>query len=883
MVDSNHQYITELEDRNRSLEELIKKHKESENLHANLLQLSTVASTCATIDDFYVEAHKMIETALTADNIYIALYSDDRQSLDFVYMVDTFDRTRAGTSIPISEMNGSLTMYTLEKNEAVLVDGDELKEGYRTGKFIQYGPMGVEWIGIPLKVDGTTIGILAVQSYDEDKDIYQDAHRDILDFIGQHVVSVLTRLQVKQSLRQIVEERTQELNKEIEQRKDAELLQQVLYHISELTHRTDDMDMVYDELHKLVGQLMNAENFYIARLENDMVHFDYVSDQTHCGSVEPRNVHTAGGVTEHVIQTGDLVLLGRDDITQMIEDGKVSRLQDNIAWSWLGAPLQFNSSTYGVMVVQSYDESVTYDESHAELFAYISQHVSALLGRHEMQQYKQIAQDELERKVDERTRELKEANLTLQTTIRQNEIVELKLKHAANHDSLTGLPNRQHFTTELDRAIVNKMVNDDFQFAIMFIDLDRFKKINDSLGHHVGDFMLKEFSQRLQRILRDSDLVARLGGDEFAILLRKIQDTQVVFDVANRIIREMQEPFMHENLQLFSGTSIGIAFGDARYKTAQTMLRDADAAMYRAKEGGRGRYEIFNDSMHKAAMQHIQIEADLRRAIEEGELVPFYQPIVNMKRKIVVGLETLCRWEHPTKGLVMPGAFIGIAEDSGLITQIDMAVFKRAMFDLRSWQDGRRRRDHSIRVSVNMSSGNFMDPTFTDRVVEVLEVTGVNPKFVVFEMTESTLMEGEEIVLENMHRLKRLGISLSMDDFGTGYSSLSYLHKFPIDKLKIDQSFIRSLADDLSCERNQAIIKAIISMSKSLGLETISEGIENFDVFNMLNEMGCDFGQGYLISKPVSKAKIDGVIEHCSTNNFDLLNLDTIIKYQEVS
>lgn len=456
----------------------------------------------------------------------------------------------------------------------------------------------------------------------------------------------------------------------------------------------------------------------------------------------------------------------------------------------------------------------------------------------------------------------------MQTDVTELKRAEEKLVHDALYDTLTGLPNRLSLMERLRHAGDLAKCKLEYLFSVLFVDLDRFKMINDSLGHAIGDELLSAIALRLSGCLRPNDTIARLGGDEFVILLEDVKTQDNVVVIAERILQELSAPFNLGGHEIFTSASIGITFSNTQMNSSEDLLRDADLAMYRAKMQGRGRYEIFDPRMRTSAVALLQMETDLRHALERNELKLYYQPIISLRTNRLIGFEALIRWQHPHEGLVSPDKFVPIAEETGLITPIGWWVLQEACTQMRQWQQ--QFADwHSLTVNVNLSSKQFT-PLLVEGVRQILADTGLEAQYLKLEITESVLMSHAESATTTLTQLKQLGIQLAIDDFGTGYSSLSYLHRFPIDTVKVDRSFIQKV--DVDGEQ-LAIVRTIITLAWNLGMEVIAEGVETAKQLAQIRSLQCEYAQGYLFSQPLDAKAIETALaqelEQGQFNPFD--------------
>ncbi len=430
--------------------------------------------------------------------------------------------------------------------------------------------------------------------------------------------------------------------------------------------------------------------------------------------------------------------------------------------------------------------------------------------------------------------------------ITQRKEYETQLSHQAFHDALTGLPNRVLFFERLASAVRRKKRKKDFAYTAMMLDMDRFKSINDTLGHQVGDAFLVQVAERLKGCVRSTDTVARLGGDEFGIILEEFRHLREVVAVAKRIVKDLEKPVAIEANEIRSSASVGIVLKTLYYDDAESVMRDADIAMYRAKEIGKACFRVFNNKMHTKIVRQTELERELRSAISNRELAVYYQPIVTVQETRLAGFEALVRWNHPTKGLVSPAEFIPVAEETGLIIEIGEFVLRESCRQMAQWQT-LSPANKQLTVSVNVSAKQFQSSKLTRLVESVLEETRLAPESLKLELTESTLMKDARSAIRTMEELKTMGIRIVVDDFGTGYSSLSYIQRFPIDGLKIDRSFI-SGGDETE---NIKIVRTVIALAKSIGVDVVAEGVEEQKQLEMLRDVECELAQGYIFSKPI--------------------------------
>jgi diguanylate cyclase (GGDEF)-like protein len=459
-----------------------------------------------------------------------------------------------------------------------------------------------------------------------------------------------------------------------------------------------------------------------------------------------------------------------------------------------------------------------------------------------------ILNSTLEKQVADRTKKLNLANKKLNNELAERKRIEEQLSYASLHDSLTNLPNRVLFIDRLNHAMDRAKRVKDFLFAVIFLDLDRFKVVNDSMGHNIGDLLLIENAHRLQTCLRSQDTVARLGGDEFVILLEDLKSPADYKIVANRILNSLDLPVDLEGHKVFISVSMGIVLNESRYQQAQDILRDADIAMYRAKKLGRNRYEVFNQAMLDGVMTKLELETDLRKALERQEFIVYYQPIINLGSRRITGFEALVRWQHPTRGLTAPAEFIPTLEEMGLIVPMGYWVLDEACKQIRTWQ-AQYPADPPLTISVNLSTRQCTQPDLVQKIAEILRKHELDASSLKLELTESLIVEDNAFTSAVLLKLQELGIQVQIDDFGTGYSSLGYLRSLPIDTLKIDRTFISQLG---ITESGIEIVRTILALAHSLGMKVIAEGVETNAQLSTLIALDCEYVQGFLFAKPVN-------------------------------
>ncbi len=811
-----------------------------------LFTISEIASSSRPTSGVLSSLHRIVGTLMYAENFFIARWDPSRSSLRFLYFADSEESGGIDPDLEFheEELSGSLTLEVIRGAKPLRGPSADLAAMLGIHGEHQ-GPESDDWLGVPMGSEGDVVGAVVVQSYRPEYR-YSASDEQLLCYVAEHIATALSRRQSIDDLERRVERRTKALQTEIAERERAEALQAALYHITALAsgHESDADDApFFAEIHGIVGKLIDASNFYIALWDESRneVSFPYSVDEHNPLRPPRRDGH---GLTEFVLHHGEPLLSSIDTMRQLVAAGSISGSGEP-AVSWMGVPMKVDGQPVGVIAVQSYRSEVHYTPSDLALLDFVGTHIAAAIGRRRVGMALREAYMDLERRVAERTRELALANETLRQQINAREGVERQLKHQALHDSLTGLPNRQYLLDRLVGAMAQNKAQPERLFAALFLDLDRFKVINDSEGHHIGDVLLREAAKRIGECVRSPDTLARLGGDEFAVLIERIHGVDDAIMVAERIMQVLDQPFHIEGRELHSSASVGIAIAQPHYCSAEEILRDADTAMYRAKAEGRKRYALFDEGLRHLAQHRLELERELRQGIAAAEFEPWYQPIVTVADGAVLGYEALLRWRRPDGTLRTPGSFLDLAEETGLIEEIDWRMYACALHDLAYIRPA-----HAY-VTVNLSPRHLMTPDFVERFLALIADQGASASRVCVEVTEGALIDRRDRASTALEALHRAGVRILLDDFGTGYSALSYLQHFPLHGLKIDHSFAAALVSGSGGRSgSRPIVLAIVAMASSLDLDVVCEGIETEEQRRALSTLGIHHGQGYHFGRP---------------------------------
>ncbi|MFW8592129.1 diguanylate cyclase domain-containing protein [Glaciecola sp. 2405UD65-10] len=833
------------------LQHLTDRYKRSEQIQKALYHISELSSSVNNYENLFSEIHNIVDGFMPADNFFVAFYEQQDDKIQFAYFVDEQDQETV-QSLSYEQIKHGMTAHILRSGENLIAtkeNFDELKEKHG---FKIIGSLPVDFMGVPILRDNKVIGAMVVQSY-TDSIRYDADDLEILVFISQHIVTARDRVIQRDLTEALIADRTAKLveanktlEEQINERKRMEGLQKALFEISELSTNVEtDMLAFYAQIHDILKPLIEAKNCYIALLdkENENLSFPYFVGRNE-DSHETRKL--TRGLSEYVIRAGEAQLIDKDKINILIEQGEIgrefaSRMIDK-GNSWMGAPLIVDRKVKGIMAVQTYGEGSDYTEDDLNLLRFVSRHIATAIQRRDSASKLVKYNQQLTEKVQERTAELNKSNLSLKRQIEQRKEIELKLIYDAHHDGLTNLPNRVMFNTRLELAIASKKRYTEHNFALLFIDLDRFKTINDTLGHHSGDLFLIEVANRITACKRSHDLLARLGGDEFVVLLDNFQSLDDAETIARRIVESISMPFQVEDHEVFSGASVGIANIDESYNNADEVLRDADAAMYQAKSLGRNRYVMFDVSMRHHLINKINDEHTFRKAYKAGEFQYSLTPVVSLVDQSCLYSECQVHWPSNEDGFV-PATFWGLADKSGLNFAINADLLKTTFNVLENWQLTQEHKNNKIGVSVCIEYLLHKD-SFAELVKNIEANPWVSERLILL-VSERDLIRFAKYISTILLPLKKLGITLVLNNFASQSASLNHLFNYDFDYIRLDAQLINkfSLSD-----RSYLLAKSIINIANDIGVGVIAHDVQDEKIVEGLTEIGCHFAQGHYVN-----------------------------------
>ena len=817
----------------------------AEHLQHALLAIADLTGSMLGLGHMLRGVHRVLSTLMDAEGFLVVQREGPDDAVHFLY-----DSTKPGGAVA-----GRATAKGMEDLRGspiwqVLTEGRTLTGRTHPIELAQTAAaaatLDATWLGTPMQSGGSAAGALLVQARSAVSS-FRPEDRQIVEFAASHILVALERRQSEEELDRRAGSRAGELDdsnrkllQELLEQQHARKVQGALLQLAQLATADDGDNSFYARSHAVVGSLLNAQNFSIALQSADASRLEF----RYCVNAGKRQLKTrvhGHGLSEYVLRRGEPALLQRVQIDALLEAGEIGAAVGIQTTSWLGVPLCHDGEVVGVMAVCSRDAGVRYGAAdEAMLSTMAPQIASAIFRRREVRALRE-AHAQLERQVGLHQRELR------QQCVRRTRLQQ-QLEHQLLHDQLTALPNHWALRMRLGQVLELVRSAPGRRCALLYLDVDRFKIVNGSLGHVHGDAVLKEVARRLAGSVSAPALVARLSGDEFAILLESVESASVALEVAHSALDAVNTTLRVAGEELSPSVSIGIALAEGADAVVDDMQRHADMALHRAKRLGRNRVELFDTTWAPEMTGMLGMEARLRHALHHAEFEPYFQPLRRLADGKLVGFEALLRWHHPERGLLLPHEFLKVAEDCGLIEAIDWRIFELSC--QRMVEDC----PADTFLTINVSGLHLGRADFANRLLALLERTGLERSRLIIEVTEGTLLGDPEQIRVMLQGLREQGIGAALDDFGTGYSSLSYLHSLPLSLVKIDQAFVHALSAD-DHRNSSTVIAAIIALASGLNMQVIAEGIETEEQRDILQAMGCAIGQGFLLGRPAPKKR----------------------------
>ncbi|GEK08476.1 bifunctional diguanylate cyclase/phosphodiesterase [Pseudoalteromonas peptidolytica] len=833
------QQVKRLSRRAARLESLLEKYKRKSQLQHTLIQLSEQASTVAELTLLYPAIHNILSQYLPSKSFYVVLQNRFTQALELSYFVDEKD----AVAIPLHEAHhfkDGVTGHVFKTGKTVYLTKEEMLSRAKAGEFKILGSQAEHWVGVPIYRDGAIIGVMVSQSYEAEQS-YSEHQVELLEVMSLYLATAIERVKKRELLESEVKIRTralmqsnEALNKEIDNRKRALERQQILFQISELATQFSDIDDVYKQVHDIIRSITFADNLYIAlyNKEEQWLTFPYSVDE----KTRYKTRSFAKGYSELVIRTEQSQLIDCTRAKALAMEGIVERpagYNHNLAaTSWLGAPLKTATGVIGLIACQAYDHKYEFDYDDVELISFVSNQIASVLQTHLANQALKISHQQLEHRVAEKTKELQQTNLHLQMQMEERKKIEQQLYHDAHHDSLTGLPNRSLFLTQLEKTLKKHHRYPEDNFAVLFIDLDKFKDINDELGHQAGDQFLVWVSQSFSECIREHDLLARLAGDEFVVLLDHLTDRQQAEDVAKRIIKVMQQPFCLKGVCMQSGASIGITYSNKLYRNTDEIIRDADAAMYYAKNAGRGRYEFYHpllSASSSAQKQHDQHHLDkLPTHFRYTEIVNWSDSAEPIGFIEAFG-------EHPVLGSTSFDILKKFAAEKPQHLEIELQLLKKAQ-DVAACRND----DILFNCSTMLLENNHFD------VLKQQLVTEGNALCLLFEESEIRFASSQQIL--NLKSLAEMGIPIGLNNFGKDRCDLTLISQIDFTYVLLSSTFSKRVLQQTSYEVQ---LQGILAVTQVKGIKVIARGPAILNFRSLLEKHGLQlfFGKQRALDK----------------------------------
>jgi diguanylate cyclase (GGDEF)-like protein len=840
---------SKLEHQNKKLRALLEKYRQSHHLQNALIQLSEQASTVAELILLYPAIHDILQKYVPSNSFYVVLLNEYSNSLELSYFADEKD----GISVPLHQANSfdeGATGYVFKEGKTTYFTKQQMRDAADRGLFKALGTPAEHWVGVPVYQGEHIIGVLAAQSYDTEK-YYSSQQIQLLEVMSLYLATAIERVKKRELLESEVKIRTraltqsnEALNIEVEQRKRASQRQQILFKISEIATQAKNLNDAYLKIHQIIRTITYADNLYIAlyNKKTGWIDFPYYADEFR-SEAKPRRF--AKGYSELVISTERTQLINPSRARELLKKGVVQRStpvpKEQMATSWLGAPLKTSQGVIGLIVCQAYNNNHIFSNDDCELITFVSHQIATVLQTKLATQALKSSHQELEYRVNEKTKALQQANLHLQMQIDERKKVEQQLYHDAHHDSLTGLPNRSLFLTQLEKTLQHYHRFSDHHFAVLFIDLDKFKDINDQLGHHAGDQFLISVADLFSHCIREHDLLARLGGDEFVILLTHLTELQQAEDVADRIINIMKKPFCSKGTCIQSGASIGITYSNSSYQHTDEIIRDADAAMYYAKNAGRDRYELFHPLLTQTLTS---AESPAQHHLDSLPMSFRSADIINLDEQQQSESLFEAFGEHPVLGYTSFEVLKKFATDKEQHLQVELELLQHAY-------------SHALAANVAMvllpCSGLLLEALEFNLFTEVLsKLQGQSQLCLLFDDQEIRYACATQ--LENLKKLSQLGYSIGLNNFAKDRCELNALTDITFDYVLLSSTFSKRV---LQQESFNLQLQGVLAITQLKGIKVIAKGPSILNFRALLDKYGLN----------LFVAKQQGLSEPVAANN----------------
>ncbi|WP_319779266.1 EAL domain-containing protein [Maridesulfovibrio sp.] len=843
----------------------ISARKQTENINLILYKISSALNSGADTQIFIQQVHESLKPFIDAENFFVALFDEEEMTLNFPYYVDEKDFISPNEILPVVE-GQSLSVEVIKAGHPLLLDEKDFSE-QRTNKRGHIGSPAKSWLGVPLKSGDRITGVMAIQSYKQ-AGIYTSQDIDLMVAISEQVAASLQRRQTEKAL----------LESEKKFRSIFENATVAIFQISasgKLTVANPALAAImgYSSVDEMLAENDRASKFiynhkgrqkFLRRLLFDgsvngmLLRVNHRYGDEKWVTINARTSYNKYG--KPIIYTGTAF----DSTLEIVAERKIFRHKSRFMQL-------FESSPQAIALTDSKGHVVDTNRAFRKLFGYSTEEMSPCCENLSPTSHgkikanlKKILSGETYRTEDMRRHKNGRlipvsilgypfiyndeisGTFIIYDDISQRKEYERRLSYQSLHDSLTGLPNRTFFLERLEETLDHSRKNPERTFAVLMLDIDMFKRINDSLGHQAGDSLLVEVGKRINNCLRPVDTVARMGGDEFAVLIDDFSTPQQVIQIIRNIRNEIRKPVNISSREVVISSSIGIVFKTSSYDHPEHIVRDADISMYKAKAQGVNKFKVFNKSMHEQALQSLLIETEIRQGIPEREFFPYFQPVYSMQNRNLAGFEALVRWNHPERGFLTPDQIIPVAEETGLIVELDRVILFDACRAMSSWMRNYKN-TQDLFLTVNLSPSQLSKPDLADAIQNIVHETKLHPDCLKLEITESAIMERNAASSLNLKKIGEMGIRLAVDDFGTGYSSLAQLQRFPASTVKIDRSFVSHMAGD---HESLEIVRAVNALGHSLSMDVIAEGVETRQQLILLKDIGCDYVQGFYFDKP---------------------------------